>query len=379
MIRAVVLLEDTTLPSVHAFAARRWTKVIEALQGNDVRVTLATLRHTTQVNAAMTERGIPTLSLGAVSWWQMPRAVARLTRLIRAEHLDIVHGHQVICALVAGAAARVARRGTAIYFRSHTSAGPKLRLASYLAARMCHLTMGGSRAVIEFAAREDRTPRHELRHVLNGVEELRPVSVDELFELKRSLEIPIEAPVVTSICRLRRDKGLDGLIQALDQAAPELQTTPHLVIAGEGPYKDELEGVARRSRRIRVHFVGHQDDVALFHALGSVVAVPSEREAFGLTAAEAMACSRPVLASAVGGLPEVVEDGVSGLLVPPDEVNALSKALIAMLRDPDRCAEMGRAGRSRYERMFTLTTMAEGWRAVWREYAPIPARPDPSL
>jgi glycosyltransferase involved in cell wall biosynthesis len=164
-------------------------------------------------------------------------------------------------------------------------------------------------------------------------------------------------------------KGIRFLIQAaaqLKQRFPDLK----LVLAGDGFERPELVRLA--------HDLGIGDDVTFlgwvpnnelpkYYRAAAVSAIPSLEEGFGIPAAEAMGCEVPVVASDAGGLPEVVEDGVTGLVVPRGDVPALTEALGALLSDPERCRRMGVAGRRRALELFDWDRTAEQFEQVYRE------------
>jgi glycosyltransferase involved in cell wall biosynthesis len=138
------------------------------------------------------------------------------------------------------------------------------------------------------------------------------------------------------------------------------------VVAGDGPDGDALR-VAAEQVPSPIHFVGHQTEVGPWYGIADVVWMPSHYEAFGLSAAEAMACERPVVASGVGGLTEVVADGVTGVLIPPQDADALRRATLPMLDDTAVRRSLGKAGRARYLEHFTLERMADGVLECYRE------------
>jgi glycosyltransferase involved in cell wall biosynthesis len=164
-------------------------------------------------------------------------------------------------------------------------------------------------------------------------------------------------------------KGIRFLVEAVARIAdrfPEVE----LVLAGDGFERAELEELARRlGIAERTRFLGWVPNAELprFYRSAAVSVIPSLEEGFGIPAAEAMGCEVPVVASDAGGLPEVVEDGVTGLVVPRGDVDALADALVRLLSDADLRRRMGREGRKRALRRFDWDHSAERFEALFRE------------
>ena len=122
---------------------------------------------------------------------------------------------------------------------------------------------------------------------------------------------------------------------------------------GDGPDRSRAEYLAiDRGVRDRVHFLGKQDSVSDLLPLADLMIMPSEMESFGLAALEAMACRVPTIATRVGGVPELVEDGVNGLLFPVGDIEAMAEASIALLQDESRLEEMRIASRRTAQKYF---------------------------
>lgn len=150
-------------------------------------------------------------------------------------------------------------------------------------------------------------------------------------------------------------KGLGTLMAAwsLLEAQPDGGGARRLLVAGRGPLREQLESWRRGLRRpTAVELLGHVEDLVPFYHALDVLAVPSLSEGFGLVAAEAGACGVPVVASRASSLPEIVGDGVTGLLVPPLEPPALAAALRKLLGDGELAAALGRAARERVGERF---------------------------
>jgi glycosyltransferase involved in cell wall biosynthesis len=206
-------------------------------------------------------------------------------------------------------------------------------------------------AISDFIARRlrevDYAPAAKVRTVYNGV------------DLSRfPPDSGAARSYVTAICHLRDVKGVQVLLRALELLKAR-GSEPECRIVGDGPLRGAYEAFARERGLSNVRFLGLRDDVPAVLAGAAVAVVPSVwPEAFSLAAAEAMAAGTPVVASRVGALPEVVEEGVTGELVPPDDPAALADAVARIWGDPARRKAMGLAGRRRAEHLFDLDKQA---------------------
>ena len=169
--------------------------------------------------------------------------------------------------------------------------------------------------------------------------------------------VPPEARVVLCVCRLERQKGVDVAIRALAEVRDA-----HLVVLGEGPQRPELEHLARELG-VQAYLPGRVPDVAAWLRRADLLVHPVRWEGFGLALLEAMLASLPVVATRVSAIPEIVGDGETGLLVPPDDPSALAAALNRVLTDPSAYGEEGLA-RARAE--FSVARMVDRTLDVYR-------------
>jgi glycosyltransferase involved in cell wall biosynthesis len=175
---------------------------------------------------------------------------------------------------------------------------------------------------------------------------------------------------VTIACagRLVEGKGIDVLLRAFAQGAA--RDGARLRIAGDGPKRAMLESLASElGLSGAVEFTGWSFDMPSFWRTADVGTLPSDGciESFGMAAIEAMACSRPVVVTANGALPELVEDGISGSVVPRGDVGALAEALVALTRDAESRRAAGRAGRARCEQKFDIRDCAASYLDLFRD------------
>jgi len=171
-------------------------------------------------------------------------------------------------------------------------------------------------------------------------------------------KLGLDGPVVFTAARLDKVKGVDLLIEA---AAKLLRRglKASFLVAGEGPSRRELEDLALKlGVADRFFLLGFREDVEELTAACDIAVLPSRYEPFGMPAAEAGACGKPVVVSATGGLREVVVDGVTGLFFRPNDADDLARALAELLMDPELRRRMGEAGRLRVSKLFTPEAVA---------------------
>ena len=169
----------------------------------------------------------------------------------------------------------------------------------------------------------------------------------------------IAEPYILFVGRVSRQKGLDILLEAAAKLPPGLQVVVCAGAADTPELAEELRDKARGLSNVCwLEEMVPLEDLVQLYSHAAVFVCPSVYEPFGLINLEAMACARPVVASAVGGIQEVVVDGETGLLAPPGDVEALVQAVGSLLADPDRAERMGIAGRKRVEEKFTWEAVA---------------------
>lgn len=237
----------------------------------------------------------------------------------------------------------------------------RLTMGITQATRVVAITRAVRRTILEDGVPESRT-----RVIYYGLDEVR-LARGDAGGLRSELGIGADAVVAASIGSLIHRKGFDILLRSaklLEARCPTL----HLLIVGDGPLRGELVEQARALGLGRVHFLGERQDVgAILRGASDLLVSATRSEAFGMTFIEAGACGLPVIGPAVDGVPEAIEDGVTGILVPPEDPERLADALERLAGDPGLRRRLGNAGRERAERDFTRARYVREFESLYEE------------
>jgi glycosyltransferase involved in cell wall biosynthesis len=222
-----------------------------------------------------------------------------------------------------------------------------------------------SKAIGEWLVKTENLPAEKMRVISNSIEieDIQPITKNP----KELVNIP--KPIIGTVSRLLHQKGLHVLLDAFAKCL-EKHPQASLVIVGDGLYRHQLEEQARMlGIAENTHFLGYLQQPRLSAVVSefNIFAFPTFGEGFGLVLLEAMAVSKPVVASNVMAIPEIVIDGQTGLLVPPDNADALAQGLLKLIENPSLCQQFGSAGRQRLEQEFTVDIMVQKTIAVYDE------------
>jgi glycosyltransferase involved in cell wall biosynthesis len=216
--------------------------------------------------------------------------------------------------------------------------------------------------------------------VADGVPEARTVTVHEGIDLDRvttapranlheELFLPHQAPVVGNVAALVPHKGQRHLVEA---AALVVRKVPdaRFVVAGEGELRQSLERQIREHRLEKhVFLAGFRPDVLSLHKAFDIFVMSSITEGLGTSLLDAMAAGKPIVATATGGIPEVVDDGVTGFLVQPRDNRGMADAIVKLLKDDDLRQRMGLAGLKRARERFSADRMLRETLRVYQRVA----------
>ena len=294
-------------------------------------------------------------------------AVRALTAILREFRADVVHSHEFTMAIYGAAAAKRANARHIITMHGglYYATAWRRRAALRWAMRRSAALVGVSDATASALRRNLGVARSKLHVVPNGI----PLRTGVRARLRSELALAPGELLIVSVGNLYAVKGHAVLIDAL--ATLREHAGWRLAIAGRGEEEPRLRAQAATAGiGDRVHLLGFRDDVADILAAGDVFTMPSLSEGLPLALVEAMSFGLPVVVTGVGGVPEVVTNGVEGLIVPPSDPGALAAALGELLQNATRRQEMGAAARTRAVRDYALSTMADRYERLYRGEAP---------
>ncbi len=311
-----------------------------------------------------------------------PIPALKLRRLVDGRAIEVILTTHVWSLLYASALRVVmGSRAPALVATVHSyrrpAASARLEPLWRLALRSAERVIAVSSAQAEWLIEEHRLARDRVRVLPNAIE-------PERFTTRRStLRDESTAPgerILLCVARLVSEKDHATLLEAFRIVARQHQDLT-LVLVGDGPLRQELERRAEEIERElsprggpagamkRVQFIGAVSVTREWLARAEVFVLASRHESQGIVLLEAMASGLPVVATRVGGIPEMVIDGDTGLLVPPESPAALASAIVRLLEDRTLAAAMGRAGRARVEQHFSIRARAASLAGIFRELA----------
>jgi glycosyltransferase involved in cell wall biosynthesis len=320
---------------------------------------------TPAVAAEAQRRGLDTVLLPARGLLDSA-TLRRLRLLVEERGVDLVHSHGYktdVYAALGALPSRVRRVATCHTWYSRSWKLLLYELADKVALHAFdHVVVVSPQLVHEVLAAGVARERCTL--IENGVS-VPPTPPPELVRgLRSSFGVAGAERLLLRVGRLDADKGNDTLLRAIAELLPRQPLK--LVLAGDGPDRAQLEGLARElGVAAQVVFAGYRDDVPALLAACDLFAICSPKEGLPLVLLEAMAARKPIVSTAVGAIPQVIEDGVHGLLVAPGDPPALAAAIGSALASPARMAALAAAAHERFAERHSQRAMGERYRALF--------------
>ncbi|MEO7040259.1 MAG: glycosyltransferase [Gemmatimonadaceae bacterium] len=353
---------------------RQLIELARALDRRLVDPTVCVLRGASTLGAELRAEGLPFHFFGDARF--SPVSLIRLLWIIRRDRIEVVHLTDFGACTLGRIAARLAGIPSIVQVISHHSPGQPRGFPRYVELAYRALAPHTSRVLaISDSVRDFAVKR--MGFAPGSVEVLTyplprhsfaPATADAIESHRATHGIAAGDPVVGAVTRFYPAKGIEHLIDAF-AVVRRAHPGAWLVLVGQGPEEAALRARAKElAIADRVVFTGFQRDAQAYVGGFDVAAVPSIEEGFGLVALEALALGVPVVASRVGGLPDIVVDGVTGVLVEPARPEALAGAIVRLLGDPALRRQMGAAAKLDVQR-FSLDAYSGRLSEIYRELA----------
>lgn len=308
-------------------------------------------------------KGLKTEAVAMPSEWSLS-AVRTLVRVLKRERIQVIHMHTSHACTLGGWAARLAGVPVRIISRRvdfSVKSNPFRKLKyQWGVDRIVAISEGVRNVLIK-----DGLDPNRIEVIRSGID---PRPFDPSYpagEARREFGIPEQSHVIGCVAHFADHKGHRDLIESAPRVAAAVPDVRFLLV-GEGELKHKIEHQIIRLK-LEKYFIltGFRNDIPRLLAAMDIVVLSSHLEGLGTSLLDAMAMARPVVATRVGGIPEMVEDGVNGRLVPPRDPDALAGALIELLNQPDERKRMGEAGRARMLGKFSADAMVSATESLY--------------
>jgi glycosyltransferase involved in cell wall biosynthesis len=323
-------------------------------------------RPQTELRRRMDACDIPLRTI-PIRWHLDPGLPSELYVALRAKPFDILHAHLPHGEFYGELAMRAFPQSQFVISRHNDDRfrrwlpvqlafGPSLRRAATMIAI--------SRAVEHFLVDVEHVPSSKVVCIPYGLDADAYARKSVSGRLREELAIG-DRPLVLFVGRMTAQKGVDILLEAFAKVEKE-RPQAFLALAGDGPLRIQLERQAAVLGLRNARFLGWRTDIPNLMADADIFVMPSRWEGFGLTALEAMALAKPVVASRISALPEIIIDKETGFLVPPNQSAPLEESILRLMQDPGWARSLGLAGRARVGQVFTVARMAEKTALLYR-------------
>ena len=285
--------------------------------------------------------------------YHLMNEIYKVIRLLTINKVDILHPHDNLSKIIGGIAAKIAR--VKVVAHCHDLLRNNLIDKMLLIDQLLFLDriIAVSESVGNLFKILGRKSK-KVCTIYNGID-LNKFDYETRSLSKEELNLSDDHVVIGVIGMFDRIKGHEYLFKAVEKLVFEGRTDIICLVVGEGRMRNELEEfVSSRNLGRNIRFLGYRNDIPELLKVMDVVVVPSLQESFGMVPVEAMAMKIPVIATRVGGLVEVIEDGKTGILVPPGDVGSLCMAIKQLIENPEMRKEMGEAGKKRVEEKFDI-------------------------
>jgi glycosyltransferase involved in cell wall biosynthesis/MoaA/NifB/PqqE/SkfB family radical SAM enzyme len=323
-------------------AGKYYLNTIPYFDKNKFNVTLCVLRTKDNLTRQFEEIGITTLHLRRSKL--DPRTLFDLIKLVRNENINLIHCHGYGSANFGRLTRIFTRVPTIIHSHDDDRNYPWYqRLFDLLLRMQIDKAIAISNAVKESSINKRKIPADRILVIYNGIplDEFIIPGIEEIEAEKKRLGISPNDYVIGTVAKLREEKGIEYLLKSIPMVLNSFPNSIFLIV-GDGCLRSKLENLARELKISQnVIFVGYCEKVKNFYSIFDMKVLPSLTEGFGLVIVEAMRMGKPIVATYVGGVKEILRDGETGLFVPPKDPKALAEKIIYLLENKDEAKCLG--------------------------------------
>jgi len=295
--------------------------------------------------------------------------IFRLARALRDRDIDLLHVHNNTAFFYGAIAAKIACVKRVVYTEhGRTQKLPlKTRLLHGLLSRSVHKTVVVSDYLKDLLVKDEWFPKNRVELIPNGISNA-PYTIEyDRNALRNDLGVNRDSKLVGIVARLDPIKNHSLLLRSM-KTVVEKEPKARLLIVGDGPLKEKLQRETKEMNlEDSVLFTGERQDVPKILKSLDIFVLCSISEGMSLTLIEAMAAGLPIIATDVGGNPKLIRSEENGMLVPSDDSNALSKAILNLLSNNDKANSLGQNARTRYESKYCLDKMVEKYRTLFED------------
>jgi glycosyltransferase involved in cell wall biosynthesis len=320
-----------------------------------------------EITRAVSSFGVPTMinpcagPLDAASW-------RRMNAYIRAHDIELLHSHKYKTTFYALAGRLMRRYKLVTTYHNWLLDTASLRLYAQLDKTLAFINDKAVAVSTPIAQELQRyMARRKVSQVDNGIDLNRFQPTRTATDIRNELQLPVDATVLGFVGRLSPEKGLPFLLEAVSRLREQVATLQVLII-GDGPQREALaQLIAKEGLQSCCHLLGNRRDTPDLYTAMDLFVLPSTKEAYPMVLLEAMACGCAVVATEVGEVSRIVDEGITGVVVPPGDPAALHGAIYRMLADRSQLKQMAQAAQLRARAQFSSTAMARSYAQIYGE------------
>src|SRR5215211_621078 len=342
--------------------------------GYNIRICALQVRSGNPIAEELTLIGIP-VDLIPVPTLRHPLNLFRILRYLRRYQPQILHTQLEFSDILGTVAARilgiptVSTLHTLDTFEEKKSATWRLKLRWFVLRNFCKKILAVSEKTRTHHLQSGRLGAKKLITLYNGIDISRFKNIDKSvqYQLKQSLKLPAQSQIIITVAVLREPKGIQYMLKAMANILDQVPNA-HYLIVGDGAYGPPLRAlVTELAIQKYVTFAGHRTDIPALLSISDVFVLPTLGDALPTVLIEALAAEIPIIASNVGGVPEIIENEVNGLLVPPADSDALTRACLKLIQNHELTARIIQAGNSVVQERFNIGVQVEQLSCIYEE------------